>query len=73
MNKLSSESQSISDWWNLTSNLSMSEWLDDSVSRSYDEVPDPEASGPGLDTPSAKDHRGQASLEPKPLRLVANG
>jgi hypothetical protein len=63
MNKQSSEFQSISDWWNLTSNLSMSEWFDGSVSCPYDEVPDPNASAPGIDRPSAKDHPGYASLD----------
>ena len=43
MNKQSSESQSISDWWNVTSNLSISEWLDGSVPRSYGEVPEPKS------------------------------
>jgi hypothetical protein len=73
MNKQSSEFQSISDWWNLTSNLSMSEWLDGSVSRPCDEVPDPNTSAPGLDRPSATDHQGQASFEPKSLPLAATG
>jgi hypothetical protein len=73
MNKQSSQFQSISDWWNLTSNLSMSEWFDGSVPRPYDEVPDPSASAPGLDRPSAEDYRGHASPEPKPLPLAATG
>jgi hypothetical protein len=73
MNKQSSQFKSISDWWNFTSNLSMSEWFDGSVPRSYDEVPDPSASAPGLDRSSAKDYRGQASLEPKSLPLAATG
>jgi hypothetical protein len=72
MNKQSSESQSISDWWNVTSNLSISEWLDGSVPRSYGEVPEPKASASGLDT-SSKDHRGQASLGRESPLSAANG
>jgi len=72
MNSQTSEFQSISDWWNLSSNLSMSEWLNGPVSRPYGVAPDPETNAPGLDRPSTKAHRGQVSLEPKSLPLAAS-
>ena len=72
MNTQTFEFQSISDWWNLSSNLSMSEWLNEPVSRPYGVAPDPKTSAPGLDRPSTKDHRGQVSLEPKSLPLAAS-
>ena len=72
MNKQSSESPSISDWWNLSSNLSMSEWLNGPVSRPCGVAPDPKTSAPGLDRPSTKAHRGQVSLEPKSLPLAVS-
>ena len=62
MNTQTSEFQSISDWWNLSSNLSMSEWLNGPVSSPYGVAPDPKPSAPGLERPAMKGHRGQVSL-----------